>query len=50
MRGGQARLNAGKKPMGCLNPFLYACDGCFTDITAGSNKVQPAAWATLAHS
>ena len=35
----QARLNAGKKPMGLLNPFLYQNEDAFTDVTEGSNKV-----------
>lgn len=35
----EARLNAGKKPMGFLNPFLYQNEEAFTDITLGSNKV-----------
>ena len=35
----EARLNAGKKPMGLLNPFLYQNEDAFTDVTAGSNKV-----------
>ena len=35
----EARLNAGKKPMGLLNPFLYQNTAAFTDITVGSNKV-----------
>ena len=27
-------LNAGKKPMGLLNPFLYANPGAFTDVSS----------------
>lgn len=32
-----ARLRAGKKPMGFLNPWLYANPGAFRDITKGTN-------------
>jgi len=32
-----ARVAAGKSPMGFLNPFIYANSALFTDITAGSN-------------
>jgi len=35
----EARMTAGKPAMGFLNPFLYANEGAFTDITQGSNKV-----------
>ncbi|TDL17434.1 family S53 protease-like protein [Rickenella mellea] len=30
-------IAAGKKPLGFLNPFLYANPGAFNDITTGSN-------------
>ncbi|KAF7986027.1 hypothetical protein HWV62_41376 [Athelia sp. TMB] len=30
-------LNAGKSPLGFLNPWLYANPGAFNDITTGSN-------------
>eukprot|EP00756_Hemistasia_phaeocysticola_P067191 Hpha_TRINITY_DN9783_c0_g1::TRINITY_DN9783_c0_g1_i2::g.10297::m.10297/K01279/TPP1, CLN2; tripeptidyl-peptidase I len=33
------RLNAGKKQMGFLNPFLYANPDAFTDVVKGSNKI-----------
>eukprot|EP00050_Salpingoeca_kvevrii_P013388 m.28352 g.28352 ORF g.28352 m.28352 type:complete len:551 (-) comp4925_c0_seq2:422-2074(-) len=33
-----ARLQAGKKPLGFLNPFLYANSGCFNDIQKGLNN------------
>ena len=36
----EARLSAGKKPMGLLNPFLYQNVDAFTDVTVGSNKVR----------
>lgn len=32
-----ARVSAGKAPMGFLNPFIYANSALFNDITAGSN-------------
>ena len=35
-----ARLQAGKPVMGFLNPFLYTNADAFTDITAGSNKID----------
>ncbi|TBU28788.1 family S53 protease-like protein [Dichomitus squalens] len=31
------RLNAGKAPLGFLNPFLYSNAAAFNDITSGSN-------------
>jgi hypothetical protein len=35
----EARVEAGKPPMGFLNPFLYAhASTAFTDVTVGSNK------------
>lgn len=33
-----ARLDAGKKPVGFVNPALYANPDMFNDITSGSNK------------
>ena len=33
----EARLKAGKPPMGFLNPFLYANAGAFFDVTKGTN-------------
>ena len=36
----EARLKAGKPPMGFLNPFLYQHPEAFTDVTLGSNKVD----------
>ena len=33
-----ARLKAGKKPMGYLNPFLYQNPDAFTDIVKGDNR------------
>jgi tripeptidyl-peptidase-1 len=35
----EARLGAGKKQLGFLNPFLYTNEAAFTDVTLGSNKV-----------
>lgn len=35
----EARLNAGKKQMGFLNPFLYANADAFTDVTEGFNRI-----------
>jgi tripeptidyl-peptidase-1 len=32
-----ARLAAGKTPLGFLNPLLYEVGSAFTDITAGTN-------------
>ena len=32
------RLNAKKKPIGFLNPALYALSSAFTDITVGENN------------
>lgn len=34
-----ARAQAGKGPMGFLNPFLYKNADAFTDITLGNNKI-----------
>jgi tripeptidyl-peptidase-1 len=34
-----ARVKAGKKPMGFLNPFIYQNEDAFYDVTVGSNKV-----------
>ena len=34
----EARLQAGRPPMGFLNPFLYANRDAFFDVTIGSNK------------
>lgn len=38
----EARLQAGKPPMGFVNPFLYRCasKGCFTDVTVGTNAID----------
>ena len=36
----EARLHAGKPPMGYLNPFLYHCAQCFTDVTNGTNAID----------
>jgi tripeptidyl-peptidase-1 len=33
-----ARLKAGKKPMGFLNPWIYQNTDCFTDVTKGTNR------------
>lgn len=35
----EARIQAGKKPMGFLNPFLYQNADCFTDVTLGTNAI-----------
>ena len=35
-----ARLSAGKPPMGFLNPFLYSNADAFTDVTQGTNAVN----------
>ena len=32
----EARIKAGMKPLGYLNPFLYSHSSSFTDITAGT--------------
>jgi len=46
----EERLRAGKPPMGYLNPFLYQSADAFTDIVAGSNRINgdccptPYAW------
>ena len=34
----EARLGAGRPPMGFLNPFLYAHPGALNDVTLGENK------------
>lgn len=34
-----ARVQAGKKPLGFLNPFLYQNADAFTDITKGNNRI-----------
>merc|ERR1712216_143767 len=33
-----ARLKAGKKQLGFLNPFIYQNADCFTDIVKGDNR------------
>ena len=35
----EARLDAGKPPMGSLNPFLYAHPEAFVDVTEGTNAL-----------
>jgi hypothetical protein len=35
----EARIKAGMKPLGYLNPFLYSHSSSFTDITAGTNAI-----------
>ena len=35
----EARIQAGKKPMGFLNPWLYQHPECFTDIVKGDNRI-----------
>jgi len=35
----EARIAAGKKQMGFLNPFVYQNEDAFFDVTAGSNKI-----------
>jgi len=35
----EARVNAGKQPMGFLNPFLYKNADAFNDVTVGSNRI-----------
>merc|ERR1719190_307556 len=35
----EAHLQAGKKPMGYLNPFLYQNADAFTDVTIGTNAI-----------
>jgi tripeptidyl-peptidase-1 len=32
-----ARIAAGKSPLGFLNPFIYAYPGIFNDVTSGNN-------------
>jgi tripeptidyl-peptidase-1 len=36
----EARLAAGKRQMGFLNPWLYANPDAFTSVLLGSNKVD----------
>ncbi len=36
----EARLQAGKPPMGALNPFLYAHPEAFTDVLHGTNAID----------
>jgi len=36
----EARLQAGKSPMGYLNPFLYQHPEAFTDVTQGTNAIS----------
>jgi subtilase family serine protease len=42
------RLQSGGKPLGFLNPWLYANPGMFTDVTKGTNAISrqggPTAW------
>merc|ERR1712100_93596 len=33
-----ARLSAGKAPLGFLNPFIYQNAGAFNDVTSGKNN------------
>lgn len=33
-----ARINAGKKPVGFVNPVLYAHPGVLNDVTSGGNQ------------
>ena len=40
----EARLQAGRSPMGFLNPFLYANPDAFFDVTIGSNKLDETAF------
>jgi len=35
----EARLQAGKPPMGFLNPFIYQNKQAFTDVTLGTNAI-----------
>ena len=35
----EARLDAGKPPLGFLNPWLYANPSIFTDVTVGTNAI-----------
>jgi len=35
----EARLQAGGKPMGFLNPFIYKNTAAFTDIVKGNNAI-----------
>ena len=35
----EARLGAGKPPLGFLNPWLYANADAFTDVTVGTNAI-----------
>jgi tripeptidyl-peptidase-1 len=36
----EARRQAGKPQLGCLNPFLYANAAAFTDVTRGTNAID----------
>ena len=36
----EARRQAGKPQLGCLNPFLYANAVAFTDVTRGTNAID----------
>lgn len=36
----QKRAEAGKGPMGFLNPFLYGNSDCFDDVVGGANLYQ----------
>lgn len=35
----EARLQAGKKPLGFLNPWIYKNAAAFTDVTVGTNAI-----------
>lgn len=35
----EARISAGKPPMGCLNPWMYAHPEAFHDVTEGTNAL-----------
>jgi subtilase family serine protease len=36
----EARMKAGKPPMGYLNPWLYSDPAMFKDVTSGSNRID----------
>ena len=36
----EERLKADKPPMGFLNPFLYANEAAFVDVTTGTNAIS----------
>lgn len=36
----EARIQAGKPTMGFVNPFIYQCNGCFFDVTKGTNALN----------